>query len=68
MAIAGIGETAGGGVPGAGGGPTMSVSPLPNRRPCSACTMSAFSRCSSTLAERARSGASPAVTLTSPVV
>ena len=58
----------GGGWPGAGVPPVMSVSPLANSRPCAAGTPRAFSRCSSTDAERTRTGRSPAVRLTSPVV
>ena len=42
--------------------------PLANRRPCAGCIPSALSRCSSTDADRTRSGRSPAMRFTSPVV
>src|SRR5262245_42411282 len=57
-----------GGAPGAGGGPVRSASPLANNRPTTGWTPSAVSKSSLTDADRTRSGRSPAVRFTSPVV
>ena len=58
---------ASGGPPRPGRSAIASVSPGANRRPCAGWTPSAFRRCTSTAAERTRSGRSPAVMLTSPL-